>query len=512
MPDSILKLPQELIADLQQKLAECRAERDQALAERDEALAQQVAIAEVLQVVNSSPGDLGPVFNAMLEKALHLCEAAFGSLLRFDGKFFRRAAIRNFPPPLAERDQPIPPFPGSALERLTRDEPVAMIEDITVDQVTRSGDPGRLAMAAAGARTAIWVALRKDDMLLGAFVAYRQEVRPFSERQVALLENFAAQAVIAMENARLINETREALEQQIATAEVLRIINSSPGDLAPVFETLLEKAHQLCEASFGALMIFDKDRFHPVAVQGVPREFREFIQGGIRPSTGNPFARMVEGEAFSHIPDLSEVAAAVPDDPLPRAAVDLGGIRSFLIVPLRKDGTLLGAITAYRQEVRPFTTKQITLLQNFAAQAVIAMENARLISETRSARDAAETALRDLQAAQANLVQAQKMAALGQLTAGIAHEIKNPLNFVNNFAGLSIELLDELKESAAPGIATFDEDTRADIDETVEMLNQQPGEDRRARKTRRQHRQVDAGALTRRLGRAARGRPQRPHQ
>jgi signal transduction histidine kinase len=470
MPDSILKHPQELIADLQQKLAECRAERDQALAERDEALAQQVAIAEVLQVVNSSPGDLGPVFNAMLEKALHLCEAAFGSLLRFDGKFFRRAAIRNFPPPLAERDQPIPPFPGSALERLTRDEPVAMIEDITVDQVTRSGDPGRLAMAAAGARTAIWVALRKDDTLLGAFVAYRQEVRPFSERQVALLENFAAQAVIAMENARLINETREALEQQIATAEVLRIINSSPGDLAPVFETLLEKAHQLCEASFGALMIFDKDRFYPVAVQGVPREFREFIQGGIHPSTGNPFARMVEGEAFSHIPDLSEVAAAVPDDPLPRAAVDLGGIRSFLIVPLRKDGTLLGAITAYRQEVRPFTTKQITLLQNFAAQAVIAMENARLITETRSARDAAETALRNLQAAQTNLVQAQKMAALGQLTAGIAHEIKNPLNFVNNFAGLSIELLDELKVSAAPGIATLDNGTRTEIDETIGML------------------------------------------
>src|SRR4051794_36178131 len=146
-------------------------------------------------------------------------------------------------------------------------------------------------------------------------------------------------------------ELRETLDQQTATTEVLQVINSSPGDLSPVFNALLEKSHQLCEASFGALMRFDGERFYPIAVQGVPAEFRQFIAGGIRPSSGIPFARIVEGEAFSHIQNLSEVAAAFPDDPLPRAAVDLGGIRRFLIVPLRKDGALLGAITAYRQEV-----------------------------------------------------------------------------------------------------------------------------------------------------------------
>src|SRR3954454_22453432 len=273
-----------LTADLQRRLPEVQrlldqrtAERNEALAERDEALAQQAATAEVLQVINTSPGDLQPVFDAMLEKALHLCEAAFGSLLRFDGQFFRRASICNFPPPLAERNQPIPPFPGSALERLTRGEPFAMIEDITVDQITRSGDPGRLAMTAAGARTAIWGALRKDNTLLGAFVAYRQEIRLFSEKQIALLQNFAAQAVIAMENARLLTETREALEQQTATAEMLQVINSSPGDLTPIFDAMLEKAMRLCEAPYGLLRIWDGEYFQYGAVHG-DSQFSDWVR------------------------------------------------------------------------------------------------------------------------------------------------------------------------------------------------------------------------------------------
>jgi GAF domain-containing protein len=354
------------------------------LTETREALEQQTATAEVLQVINASPGDLTPVFEALLEKALNLCKAAFGSLLRFDGALFHRAATRNFPPPLAGRNRPIPPFPGSALERLAKGEPFAMVEDIIADQVTRSGDAGRLAMAEAGARTAIWVALRKDGALLGAIVAYRQEVRPFSDKQIALLQSFAAQAVVPMENARLLGELHEALAQQTATAEVLQVINSSPGDLSPVFDAMLDKALGLCGAAFGVLWIYDGEKIHAAALRGVPLEFAEFLTRAPHPvGAGNAHARLLRGEPVVHIADVAEEEAYRSGDPIRRTLVELGGGRTLLAVALRKDGALLGDFVIYRQEVRPFTDKQIALARNFAAQAVIAMENARLLGELR---------------------------------------------------------------------------------------------------------------------------------
>ena len=358
------------------------------LTETRETLEQQTATAEVLQVINSSPGDLTPVFDAMLDKAVRLCEAAFGVLHIYDGERFHPVSTLGVPGAYADylkRDTP--EFgPGTGPARVLAGERVVHIVNMADTEAYRAGEPNRRAIVdLGGARTALGVPLLKDETVLGHFTIYRQQVRPFTDKQIALLQNFAAQAVIAMENARLLTETRESLEQQTATAEVLQVINSSPGDLAPVFQAILQKAHTLCEASFGALMTYDGERFHPVAHQGTPVPFREFLAPGIRPGESDPFARMVERAALSHIQDLSDVADRYRDEPLPRAAVDLGGVRTFLVVPLRKDDALLGVITAYRQEVRPFTDKQIALLQNFAAQAVIAMENARLLTETREA-------------------------------------------------------------------------------------------------------------------------------
>ena len=419
-PDSTLANPEQRIADLERQLAEREAElaertaeRDAYKVERDEALAQQTATAEVLQVINSSPGDLGPVFDAILGKALSLCEAACGTLWTYDGETFRLTAQHDVPEEFDEFLRsvgPVRPQEASSLRRLLDGEHLVQVQDLSADM-----DPSSLGMRAvlrkAGARTNLWIALRKDTALRGAIHMYRKEVRPFSVKQIALLQNFAAQAVIAMENARLLTETREALEQQTATAEVLQVINSSPGDLAPVFDALLEKATGLCEAVYGILCTYDGERFHPSAIRSDP-QFAGWLRAPspILPRPGSPFDQIVRGERCVRIAD-TEDDSIYHTSPGFRELVEAAGIRTHLVVGLRKDETLIGALAIYRKEVSPFSAlaiyrkevspfsalaiyrkevspfsdKQVALLEDFAAQAVIAMENARLLTETREA-------------------------------------------------------------------------------------------------------------------------------
>jgi class 3 adenylate cyclase len=399
-------------AELQQRLEE-RA------AERDEALAREAATAEVLQVINSSPGDLIPVFEAIIEKAHTLCDAASGSFQLWDGEKFRGVAMRGLPPAYAEflRNNPQRPGPGTASARILAGEQIVHIPDLKAEAAYANGDPRRRAMVnLGGARTSVVVALRKDEKLLGSISAYRQDVRPFTDKQIALLQNFAAQAVIAIENARLLTELREALEQQTATAEVLQVINSSPGELQPVFEAILEKAHTVCGATRGALYLLDGETFRAVAVHGFPQDLAEQQRRGISVRQTSLWDPLLAGDPFSHIADLRLI-----DDPRARAAVERGGVRTLLRLALRKDGALLGAITCARGEVRPFSEREIAFLENFAAQAVIAMENARLLGELRQRTDEVAELNRGLEARVAE--QVEELGRVGRLKRFLAPQL-----------------------------------------------------------------------------------------
>ena len=361
------------IADLQKQVGTLTRE----LKEANE---RQTATTNVLQVINSSPGDLVPVFDAMLDKATRLSEAAFGILWTYDGERFQAVAFHNVPPGYVEfLREPQLASPVAPLGRVARGEAFAHVPDLAADEYhERAGFLVRQGLSLGGFRTVLAVPMRKDASLLGAITIYRREVQPFSDKQIALLQSFAAQAVIAIENARLINETREALERQTATAEVLQVINLSPGDLAPVFETILENAHSLCRVNYGSLQLYDGEKFRAVAVHGIAETFANRLRQGFVPGPNHPSQSLLEGARFAQVADCAEI-----DDPVTRAAFELSGIRTVLFIPLRKEGSLLGVIAAARRDVSLFTEKEITLLENFAAQAVIAMENARLLGELR---------------------------------------------------------------------------------------------------------------------------------
>jgi class 3 adenylate cyclase len=349
--------------------------------ERDEALLRETANSEILRLISRSPDDLELVFRSILENATRICNANFGNLFRVEGEKFYPAAQFNTPAALVEaltRRGPFKPKPGISLDHVMRTKQVFHSADMAAERV-----PG-FSTKFGGARSQVTVPMLKDDALIGAIVIYRQEVRPFTDEQIELVKNFAAHAVIAIENARLLNELRQSLEQQIATADVLRVISSSPSDLQPVFDAMLQNAVRVCEASFGVLWTYDRERFYAAALHAVPQQFAEFIQKPMQPAPGGAFMQLAGGEAVVQIVDAahSELYRSGAS-PLRRAFIELAGAETVLWVALRKDNLLLGALSVYRREICPFSDKQIALVQNFANQAVIAIENTRLLNELR---------------------------------------------------------------------------------------------------------------------------------
>ena len=634
---------QAVIAIENVRLFEAEQQRTRELAE---SLEQQTATSEVLQIISSSPGELDPVFQAVLENAVRVCGAKFGILVLLEGDAFRAVALYGAPPAYAEarrREPVIRLGPGTATSRAAMTKQPVQIADLQVDPAY-ANDPQRSALLGlAGARTMLVSPMLKDGKVVGLICIYRQEVRLFTDKQIQVVQNFAAQAVIAIENTRLLNELRrrtedlsESLQQQTATSKVLEVISRSAFDLKAVFETVAENSVMLCGANRAFIYRFDGELLRLAVAYNTPREFMQFVeQNPIRPGRHTCAARAALERRTIHIRDT----LADPEYTFGARAFFPAESATVLGVPILKGDDLLGVIIIFHEEVRPFTDNQMALVETFADQAAIAIENVRLLDALRQRTDElgrsveelralgevsqainstldleavlstivansvqlsgteagaiyvfdgrqrefhlqatygmdqdlidaltqrrigldepnitpaflagepiqvpdlreavssnandivlragfralliapllrgqeiigmlvvrrrtpgafppniidliktfaaqsavaienarlfknVEASLEDLRTTQDRLVQTQKLASLGQLTAGIAHEIKNPLNFVNNFSGVSTELLDELRE-ALIGVKA-DDKTRAEITELADTL------------------------------------------
>jgi two-component system, NtrC family, sensor kinase len=444
--------------------------------ELNESQAQQTASAEILKVINASVGELTPVFDIILEKAHSLCDVATGSLQLYEGGVSRAVAVRGMPKKLEEflrqgfnvTDQ----IQGTAPERHFQIVDLAQALGRNPDHFVL-----RASVELGDIRTMLSIPLVRNGLILGRIVASRQQVRPFTDHQIALLSSFADQAVIAIENVRLFDEVRartlelsESLEFQTVTSDVLNVISRSTTDVQPVFDAIVTSAARLFAPCEVTLTTVQGGQLHWKATASLGRPVEAVKRASaIYPIPFDaehiPSARAMLGRRIIEIAD-----ATAEDTPATtKRAQAAGEFRSITFVPLLTDDGGIGTIILTNPEAGfRLSEKQLALVKTFADQAVIAIENARLFKEVQARTRELSQSLDGLRTAQDRLVQTEKLASLGQLTAGIAHEIKNPLNFVNNFSALCAELIDELGETLAP--APLDQKMRGDVGELTQML------------------------------------------